>query len=96
VDIPGPDLTHLSKENGGRFPFQEVYDVIDGRKLAAAPNERWPPAHAAQSAAGLMAERNRAGRSGQFVMLPVTPNILDRIELARQPLDGEPTRAARR
>ena len=36
VDIPGPDLTHLSKENGGRFPFQEVYDVIDGRKLAAA------------------------------------------------------------
>jgi mono/diheme cytochrome c family protein len=36
VDIPGPDLTHLSKKNGGRFPFQEVYDVIDGRKLAAA------------------------------------------------------------
>jgi cytochrome c len=36
VDIPGPDLTHLSKKNGGSFPFQEVYDVIDGRKLAAA------------------------------------------------------------
>ena len=36
MDIPGPDLTHLSKENGGSFPFQKVYDVIDGRKLAAA------------------------------------------------------------
>ena len=36
VDIPGPDLTHLSQNNGGRFPFQEVYDVVDGRKKAAA------------------------------------------------------------
>lgn len=36
VDIPGPDLTHLSQRNGGKFPFQEVYEVIDGRKKAAA------------------------------------------------------------
>ena len=36
VDIPGPDLTHLSQRNGGTFPFQEVYEVIDGRKKAAA------------------------------------------------------------
>ncbi len=36
ADIPGPDLTHLSKKNGGRFPFQEVYEVIDGRKKSAA------------------------------------------------------------
>ena len=33
---PGPDLTHLRKKNGGAFPFQQVYDVIDGRELAAA------------------------------------------------------------
>jgi len=26
------DLTQLSKANGGRFPRQEVYDSIDGRK----------------------------------------------------------------
>jgi hypothetical protein len=25
----------LSQKNGGRFPFQEVYDVVDGRKKAA-------------------------------------------------------------
>ena len=33
--IPGfkpTDLTLLSKSNGGQFPRQEVYDVIDGRK----------------------------------------------------------------
>lgn len=33
--IPGfrpVDLTVLSKNNGGQFPRQEVYDVIDGRK----------------------------------------------------------------
>ena len=36
VDIPGPALTHLSQKNGGTFPFQEVYEVIDGRKKAAA------------------------------------------------------------
>jgi mono/diheme cytochrome c family protein len=36
ADIPGPDLTHLSKKHGGVFPFQEVYEVIDGRRKAAA------------------------------------------------------------
>jgi len=33
--IPGikpPDLTLLSKRHGGKFPFQEVEDWIDGRK----------------------------------------------------------------
>jgi mono/diheme cytochrome c family protein len=27
-----PDLTALSKRNGGRFPYSEVVDTIDGRK----------------------------------------------------------------
>lgn len=26
------DLTHLSNDNGGAFPRQEVYDAIDGHK----------------------------------------------------------------
>jgi len=26
-----PDLTHLSQKNGGRFPFEEVHEVVDGR-----------------------------------------------------------------
>ena len=27
-----PDLTQLAKNNGGKFPFNEVADIIDGRK----------------------------------------------------------------
>jgi len=33
--IPGfkrVDLTQLSKTHGGKFPRQEVYDIVDGRK----------------------------------------------------------------
>jgi mono/diheme cytochrome c family protein len=41
-DIPGADLTHLTKKNEGRFPFQEVYDVVDGRKQNPG-HERLPP-----------------------------------------------------
>jgi mono/diheme cytochrome c family protein len=27
-----PDLTKLAKNNGGKFPFNDVVDIIDGRK----------------------------------------------------------------
>jgi mono/diheme cytochrome c family protein len=30
------DLTLLSRANGGVFPFQRVYDGIDGRRIAPA------------------------------------------------------------
>jgi len=26
-----PDLTRLSQENGGKFPFEEIHIVVDGR-----------------------------------------------------------------
>ena len=29
---PPSDLTQLTKDNGGKFPFDEVVDTIDGRK----------------------------------------------------------------
>jgi len=29
---PPPNLTQLAKKNGGKFPFDEVVDTIDGRK----------------------------------------------------------------
>lgn len=32
-----PDLTRMKKENNGYFPFDKIYEAIDGRKL--------PPAH---------------------------------------------------
>ena len=37
------DLTVLQKNNGGIFPFQAVYDTIDGRKMAAAHGSREMP-----------------------------------------------------
>jgi mono/diheme cytochrome c family protein len=35
-----PDLTHLSQKNGGRFPFEEVHEVVDGRTRS-----RWHQRH---------------------------------------------------
>jgi mono/diheme cytochrome c family protein len=32
---PASDLTTLAKANGGVFPFQRVYEIIDGRTMAA-------------------------------------------------------------
>src|SRR6185437_14562822 len=57
--------------------------------------KRWTPAHTAQVAAGLMTELGEIARTvvGQFVVFPIAPQVLDRIELGgvtRQPLDGEP------
>ena len=34
--IKPADLTTLAKANGGVFPFQRVYESIDGRQVAAA------------------------------------------------------------
>ena len=32
MNPPPPDLTQLTKNNGGKFPFGDVVDTIDGRK----------------------------------------------------------------
>jgi mono/diheme cytochrome c family protein len=32
MNPPPSDLTLLAKKNGGKFPFDEVVDIIDGRK----------------------------------------------------------------
>ena len=39
-----PDLTVLAKNNGGVFPFSNVYEIIDGRKVIAAHGTREMPA----------------------------------------------------
>jgi mono/diheme cytochrome c family protein len=45
--IEVPDLTHLSQANGGKFPSEEVYEVIDGRSRSQWHQRRrgmpyWP------------------------------------------------------
>lgn len=37
------DLTTLSKKNGGVFPFERVYMVIDGRKMVSGHGSRDMP-----------------------------------------------------
>jgi mono/diheme cytochrome c family protein len=37
------DLTLLAKRNGGIFPYQSVYEVIDGRRQVAAHGSRDMP-----------------------------------------------------
>jgi len=49
------DLTRLTKTNGGAFPAQRVYDVIDGAKVVAGHGTRempiWGASYRAQGAA---------------------------------------------
>ncbi len=41
--VPPADLTVLAKKNGGVFPFNSVYEVIDGRHLVIAHGTRDMP-----------------------------------------------------
>jgi mono/diheme cytochrome c family protein len=38
-----PDLTRLSERNGGRFPYQRVFAVIDGRYVVSGHGDRDMP-----------------------------------------------------
>jgi hypothetical protein len=41
--VPPPDLTVLAKKNNGVFPFNSVYEIIDGRKTVVAHGTRDMP-----------------------------------------------------
>lgn len=43
LKVPPPDLTRIAERNNGAFPFQKVYDVIDGRQAIAAHGTRDMP-----------------------------------------------------
>ena len=43
LKIKIPDLTTLSKKNNGVFPFQRVYDIIDGTEALKAHGTREMP-----------------------------------------------------
>src|SRR6516164_3664561 len=58
-------------------------------------DQRWTPPHATQGTARVMTELGEIARAevGQFVMLPVAPDVLHRIEfrrVSRQLLDRQP------
>jgi len=72
-----PNLTQLSKNNGGVFPFQEVFDVIDGRPEVRAHGPRAMPVwgNAFQITGG-----DRYGPAGE---LTVKGRILSLVEYIR-------------
>lgn len=43
LKVTPPDLTQLSKKNGGTFPLERVYGVIDGRQEVKAHGSREMP-----------------------------------------------------
>lgn len=43
LKVTPPDLTLLSKKNGGTFPLERVYNVIDGRQQVQAHGPRDMP-----------------------------------------------------
>ena len=48
LKTPPSSLTQLKKNNGGVFPFDRVYDVLDGRKQVLAHGPREMPVWGAQ------------------------------------------------
>jgi mono/diheme cytochrome c family protein len=42
LKLPPTDLTRLAASNGGTFPFEDVYQVIDGRKGVRAHGSEMP------------------------------------------------------
>ena len=43
INTPIPDITVLQKNNNGVFPYDRVYEVIDGRQTLAAHGSRDMP-----------------------------------------------------
>lgn len=43
LKTPAPNLAMIIERNGGKFPFQRVYDIIDGSSIVAAHGSRDMP-----------------------------------------------------
>ena len=43
INAPVPDLTHISARNGGEFPSERVYRVIDGQSGSSVHGARHMP-----------------------------------------------------
>jgi mono/diheme cytochrome c family protein len=66
------DLTLLSKKNGGVFPYQRAYEIVDGRQAVAAHGERdmpiWGADYIAKSA-------------GDYMDVPYDPELYVRMRI---------------
>jgi mono/diheme cytochrome c family protein len=71
LTIPPANLTQLTKKNGGKFPFWQVYRVIDGREEIRAHGTREMPVWGArfQAAADGNDSGSRSQVAGQILSL---------------------------
>ncbi|MFN4140369.1 c-type cytochrome [Aestuariivirga sp.] len=65
LKVPPPDLTRIAERNGGTFPFQRIYDIIDGRQAIAAHGTREMPVW------------GDSYRAEQFPMKPLAENATE-------------------
>ncbi len=42
LKTPAPDLTQLTKSNGGKFPFEKIIRIIDGRTVIESHSRDMP------------------------------------------------------
>jgi mono/diheme cytochrome c family protein len=71
LTVQAADLTQLAKKNGGKFPFWQVYRVIDGREEIRGHGTREMPIWGArfQAAAGGNDSGSRSQVAGQILSL---------------------------
>jgi len=71
LTIPPANLTQLTKKNGGKFPFWQVYRVIDGREEIRGHGTREMPIWGArfEAAAGGNDSGARSQVAGQILSL---------------------------
>lgn len=60
------DLTELARRNGGAYPFNRVYEVIDGRRDVAAHGTREMP---------IWGNRYAVGAAEHYVDVAYDPNV---------------------
>jgi mono/diheme cytochrome c family protein len=70
---PLPDLTRLSQGNGGKFPYKEVYGIVDGR------NTRWHQRHPGMPYWGVFFEAEKGGAASKAKVESRVAAIVDHI-----------------
>lgn len=75
LTVPPADLTRLAARNGGVFPFQRVYEVIDGRQLVKGHGEREMPVW------GRDYQQDRVGAASHFFAMPYDMEMFVRVRI---------------
>jgi mono/diheme cytochrome c family protein len=73
------DLTTLQKDNGGIFPVNRVYSLIDGRAAVGAHGTREMPIWGARYSGGMSEEVDPEGTEGPFSQMEIEMFVRMRI-----------------